>query len=141
MLKRFRRLTSKMKNTPYHFVLIVPLHQRKGLFPLLNESSCRLNVIIHSHGMCVPSIFCIAVMHIISIFATQSSFFSKIRNCIVNENPVNLFRPNQELLLIPPTRMVKKTLGARVFAAPTLWDKLPLHITGRPILVCIKKYV
>ena len=39
-------------------------------------------------------------------------------------------RPNTKMLLQPPVRLTKKTLGDKAFvsAAPNLWNKLPIGI-------------
>ena len=50
-------------------------------------------------------------------------------------------RSNTEILLQPPARLTKKTLGDRAFvsAAPNLWNKLPIGIRRQENFITFKK--
>ena len=50
-------------------------------------------------------------------------------------------RFNTEILLQPPARLTKKTLGdsALVSAAPNLWNKLPMGIRRQENFITFKK--
>ena len=50
-------------------------------------------------------------------------------------------RSNTEILLQPPVRLTKKTLGDRAFvsAAPNLWNKHPVGIKRQEKFITFKK--